>query len=247
MTLKCCIIDDEPLARELIKSYVEKTPFMELEGSYESATAAIKSILSGTLDVVFLDINMPCLNGIEFAEIIPKTTRIIYVTAYEQYALQGFRAGALDYLLKPVNYPEFLKAVQKATEWKAMHCALLAQGMGNINHIVIKSDYKLVQIPLDDIIYIEGQKDYVKFFLNREPYTITSLLNLKNLETALPSERFLRVHRSFIINTDKITTIDRNRVVFGKTYIPISETYKNSFYDFIRRRSISGTIEQEEQ
>lgn len=243
MILKCCIIDDEPLARELIQSYVEKTPCMSLLGCYESASEAIKTIMSGEPDVVFLDINMPCLNGIEFAEVIPPNTRIIYITAYEKYALQGFKANALDYLLKPVSYPEFLKAVTKATQWKSMSQALIQRNEDEVNSIIVKSDYKLVQIELDNVLFVEGQKDYVKIYLDKEPFTVSSLMNLKSLEQKLPSSKFLRVHRSFIVNTAKIKTIERNRIVFGKTYIPISDTYKQQFSDYIRRHSLNITPE----
>lgn len=243
MTLKCCIIDDEPLARELIKSYVEKTPFLELMGAYESATEAIKTIISGNLDVVFLDINMPCINGIELADVIPSTCRIIYITAYEQYALQGFKVNALDYLLKPVSYPEFIKAVNKAAQWKSMYNALVERGDEQSDFIVVKSDYKLMQICLSDIQYVEGQKDYVKIYLDKEPYTITSLMNLKTLEQKLPSKRFMRVHRSFIVNMSKIKMIERNRIVFGKVYIPISETYKQTFSDYLQCHVVTNSQE----
>lgn len=240
MTLKCCIIDDEPLARDLIKSYVEKTPFLELIGAYESATYAIKTLISGNLDVVFLDINMPCVNGIELAEVIPSECRIIYITAYEQYAIQGFKANALDYLLKPVSYPEFIKAVNKAAQWTAMHKALVEKSGNKSDYIIVKSDYKLMQICLSDIQYVEGQKDYVKIYIDKEPFMITSLMNLKTLEHRLPQQRFMRVHRSFIVNMSKIKMIERNRIVFGKVYIPISETYKDSFTNYLQSHLVTA-------
>lgn len=246
MTLKCCIVDDEPLARDLIAGYIQNTPFLELAGSFSSATDAIKTIMSGNLDIVFLDINMPCLNGIEFAEIIPQSCKIIYVTAYEQYALQGFKANALDYLLKPVSYQEFLRAANKAAQWHAMHDAYLERGADSDDCLILKSDYKLVQIHLDNIIYVEGQKDYVKVWLDTEPYSVSSLMNLKALEQRLPANKFLRVHRSFIVNTSKIKVIERNRIVFGKTYIPISDSYKQQYSEYVRRHSVSVSVALEQ-
>lgn len=238
LQLSCIIIDDEPLARELLESYVDRTPFLTCTGSYASPADAIKAIVAGTADIVFLDINMPCLNGIEFAQIIPQTTRIIYVTAYEQYAVQAFRNNALDYLLKPVNYAEFMTAVRRAAEWRTMARAIAATANDERRFIIVKSDYKTVQLPLDSILYIEGQKDYVRFVLADPQPPVVSLINLKTLEQYLPVSRFLRVHRSFIVNTDKITTIDRNRLVFGSTFVPISESYRDNVQAYLRRHSV---------
>lgn len=239
MNVKCCIIDDEPLARELIKSYVEKTPFLQLMGCFESATDAIKLIISGTLDVIFLDVNMPCLNGIELAEIIPQSCRIVYITAYEKYALQSYKVNALDYLLKPVDYTDFVRAANKVAQWKAMYLAKIEKGDEISDNIYIKTDYKLMQIRLSEILYIEGQKDYCKIFIEGNPNPIISLINLKILESKLPTKMFMRVHRSFIINLFKAKLIDRSRIVFGEEYIPISESYKHQFYDYVKDHLIA--------
>ena len=226
--LKCIIIDDEPLARELIKSYVEKTPGITLEGCFESAAEAVKKVIGGEIDVVFLDINMPMLNGIEFASLIPAHTRIIYITAYEQYALQGFKVNALDYLLKPVSYQEFARAVGKALEWQSMRQAYESSSKTSPEMITIKADYRLVQMKLDSIKYIEVQRDRVIFY-RTEGDPVSSLMTLRDLEEALPSDRFMRVHRSYIVNLNQIEVVERNRIVFGKTYIPVSETKKDEF------------------
>lgn len=240
MELKTIIIDDEPLARELLEKYVEQVPVLKLEGTYPSPLEAVKTVVSGDVDLIFLDINMPCVNGIELAEICPKNTRIIYVTAYDEYAVRAFAAGALDYLLKPVSFADFMRAVKRAVEWKKMSIAYETERQTLRDNLVIKSDYKTVQIKLDSILYVEGKRDYVTFFLDREPYQIVSLINMKKLKQALPPERFMRVHRSYIVNLDKMTVVDRARIVFGDVYIPISEAFKEQFSDYLRRHSVLG-------
>lgn len=236
--LRCCIIDDEPLAQELIKGYVEQTPFLELVNTFSSASMAVKTIIEDKIDIVFLDIQMSELNGIEFARVIPPTSKIIFITAFEQYALEAFKANALDYLLKPVSYNEFFASVNKALRWFEM-----AEGVKNGNdgndYIIIKSEYKLIQIAISNILYIEGLKDYVKIYLEDSNNSIMSLMSLKTLESCLPQDRFMRVHRSFIVQTSKIKVIERNRIVFGKQYIPISDTYKEVFNEYVNSRTLS--------
>lgn len=236
--LKCCVIDDEPLASQLIASYIEKTPFMQLVGVYASAQEAVKVILENSVDLVFLDIEMPQLNGLEFAKIIPSTTRIIFTTAYDQYAIQGFKVDALDYLLKPINYEEFLTAVGKAQKWLSMQLNSTGNG-SNRDYIIVKSEYRLVQIPTADILFIEGLKDYVKIYTTDEQKSIMTLMNMRTLEQSLPSSKFMRVHRSFIVNTEKIKVIERNRIVFGNKYIPVSDTYKQAFSDYVASHLLS--------
>ena len=243
ITLRCCVIDDEPLARGLICSFVEKTPFLKLEASFASASEAIKCIMENKIDLLFLDIQMPELNGIEFAKIIPADCRIIFVTAFEKYAIEGFRNNAIDYLLKPVSYPEFLTAANRAlsyAELKAKAEASPQQSKQNDEnqYIIVKSEYKLIQIALSRILYIEGLKDYVKIYLEDSPNCILSLMNMKTIEQYLPSDRFIRVHRSFIVQMSKINIIERNRIVFGKKYIPISDTYKKAFSDYLARHTV---------
>ena len=240
--LRCCVIDDEPLALELIKSYVEKTPFLEFVDAFSSASLAVKTIIESNIDLLFLDIQMAELNGIEFARVVPARCRIVFITAFPQYAVEGFRANALDYLLKPVSYTEFLEAANKAMMW----CKLVenSENVGNEQkHIIVKSEYKLLQIPIDDITYIEGLKDYVRIFLNNGT-SVMSLMSLRTMELGLPSSRFMRVHRSFIVQTSKIKVIERNRIVFGKQYIPISDTYKSEFMDYVARNSLTNVKEE---
>lgn len=238
ITIRCCVIDDEPLAGQLIASYVEKTPFMELVGVYTSAQEAIKTILDENIDIVFLDIQMPQLNGVEFAKIVPPSCRVIFTTAFDSYAIQGFQVNALDYLLKPINYEEFVRAANKALSWVELS-RQATSATDKREYIIVKSEYKLIQIAINDILYIEGLKDYVKIYLDNGQKNIMTLMSMKLLERYLPISKFLRVHRSYIVNTTKIKTIERNRIIFGNQYIPVSESYKQAFTVYISQNSLS--------
>lgn len=230
--LRCCIVDDEPLARNLIASYIEKTPFMELAGSFGSAQEAVKTVIEESIDVIFLDINMPQLNGMEFARIVPPTCRIVFTTAYDKYAIEGFKVGALDFLLKPVSYEEFIGSANRALAWSDLRRRAEASDTSR-EYIMVKSEYRLVQIPVRDIIFIEGVKDYVKIYVDGEEKAIMTLMNMKTLERTLPSNIFLRVHRSYIKDATKIRVIERNRILFGRHAIPVSDSYKQQFSDYI--------------
>lgn len=233
MKLKCAIIDDEPLALGLIESYVKKTDFLKLEGSYASAVEAMSQLTKHPVDLLFLDIQMPELSGMEFSRMLPSTTRIVFTTAFEQYALDGYRVNALDYLLKPISYTSFVEAARKALQW----FELMHRQFDECESIFVKSDYKLVQIELRNILYIEGLKDYIKIYEEGAAKPILSLMSMKSMEEQLPASRFMRVHRSYIVQKDKIRVIDRGRIVFGKTYIPVSDSYKQAFQDFLDSRS----------
>ena len=234
MNIKCAIIDDEPLAVELLVSYVKKIPFMELNGKYSNAVDAMKGIAENPVDIVFLDIQMPELNGLELSRMLPETTRVVFTTAFEQYALDGYRINALDYLMKPISYAEFLEACNKALQWYKMVRQVEEPKAAEATSIFVKSEYKLLQIDLDDIRYIEGLKDYVKIYTEQSQHPILSLMNMKAIEQMLPSSRFIRVHRSFIVQKSKIREIDRNRIVYDKDlYIPIGDSYKQAFLDFL--------------
>lgn len=233
MNLKCAIIDDEPLALNLLESYVNKTPFLVLEGKYSSAVQAIKDLPDKKIDLLFLDIQMHELNGLEFSKMVEPGTRIIFTTAFGQYAIDGYKVNALDYLLKPISYVDFLQAANKAVQW----FELLQQPKEEIQSIFVKSDYKLVQIELKKILYIEGLKDYIKIYEEDATKPILSLMSMKAMEDLLPSSRFMRIHRSYIVQKDKIRVVERGRIVFGKNYIPISESYKQAFQEFLDKRS----------
>lgn len=250
MKLTCAIIDDEPLAISLLESYVNKTPFLGLAGKYNSAVNALPILSKEPVDLLFLDIQMPELNGMEFSRILEGDTRIIFTTAFSQYALDSYKVNALDYLLKPISYPDFLKSANKALQWYELlregqsHPETTDPGTGSsrtahtIESIFIKTEYKLMQIELRKILYIEGLKDYVKIYVEDEPRPILSLMSMKSLEDMLPTDRFIRVHRSFIVQPEKIKVIERNRIVFGKEYIPISDNYKQKFMEFLAQRAL---------
>lgn len=235
MTLNCAIIDDEPLAVALLVSYVKKTPFLNLVGAYNSAVQAIKDISENDIQLVFMDIQMPELSGIEFAKILPKDTKIIFTTAYNQYAIESYQVNAIDYLLKPISYENFLNASNKALDW----FNTTFKSFREDRFLYIKSEYKLVQIRFEDILYIEGVKDYVKIHRDKGLKTVMSLMNMKRLEDALPRPEFMRVHKSYIVHMPKIELIDRFRLVFGKVFIPISESYRISVQQYLDTHSVS--------
>ena len=223
MILRCAIVDDEPLALGLLESYVNKTPFLQLTGKYSSAVQAMKELPGEEVDLLFLDIQMPELNGLEFSQMVDSRTRIVFTTAFGQYAIDGYRVNALDYLLKPISYVDFLQAANKALQWFE-----LVQKPEEIDSIFVE---------LKKIMYIEGLKDYIKIYTEDDAKPILSLMSMKAMEELLPSSRFIRVHRSFIVQKDKIRVIDRGRIVFDKTYIPISDSYKQVFQAFLDERS----------
>ena len=204
MNLKCCIVDDEPLALDLLESYVQKTPFLTLCGKFTDAISALDFINRDDIDLAFLDIQMPDINGMELSKMIRNRCRIIFTTAFSQYAVDSYKIPAIDYLLKPISYADFLEACNRAVEWFELKNKHVQTENGNtgIESIFVKSDYKLRQIELKKILYIEGLKDYIK--------------------------------------PDKIKIIERNRIVFGKQYIPISDSYKNEFAEFLNRRSVKA-------
>lgn len=238
MILKCAIVDDEPLALELLKCYVKKTPVLELNGAYSSAIEAMKMLPDNPVDLLFLDIQMPELNGLEFSHMVPEDTRIVFTTAFGQYALDGYKVNALDYLLKPISYTDFLQSLNKAVQWFDRKRGTDNESTDKPDFIYVKSDYKLIQISLKDILYIEGLKDYVKIHLEGESRPILSLTSLKALEEKLPTDRFIRVHRSYIVQKQKIKVIDKARIVFGKEYIPVSESYKQELQNYINDHSV---------
>jgi len=237
MELNCLIVDDEPLALDLLEAYVKRTPFLCLKGRCSSALEVLQVLKEQAVELIFLDIQMPELTGLELSRIIGSQVRIIFTTAFEQYALEGFRADALDYLLKPISYPEFLKAAGKALQWFEMSRKTTIPAKED-DCIFVKADYRLQKIALHQIYYIEGLKDYVKIYLEGAPSPVVSLISLKSLEEALPSASFIRVHRSYIVNLEKVSVIERNRIVFGKTYIPVSDSYREKFLEVINRKTI---------
>lgn len=218
------------ISRRTIKSYVEKTPFLQLIGSYGSAIEAMKELRTNPAQLLFLDIQMPELSGIEFAKIIPNTTKIVFTTAFQQYAIEGYKVNALDYLMKPISYDDFLTAANKALDWFTI--AQKQEVYARDRFMFIKSDYKLIRVSLDDLLYIEGLKDYVRFYM-ADGTRIMSLMNMKKLDDYLPHPEFLRTHRSFIVHMPLAQQIDRFRIVFGDQFIPVSDSYKEEVQEYL--------------
>jgi len=235
MIITCAIIDDEPLAAGLLESYVKKTPYLSLQGTYNSAITAMRDLRENPVQLLFLDIQMPELSGIEFARILPKDTKIILTTAFNQYAIEGYKVNALDYLLKPVSYQDFLQSTDKALEWFTTQKKQAVKQ--DDRFMFVKSDYKLIRVCLDDILYIEGLKDYIRIYL-RTGEKIMSLMSMKKLEEYLPQPEFLRVHRSWIVHMPEVTTIDRFRIVFGDLFIPISDNYKEQVQNYLDNHTL---------
>jgi DNA-binding LytR/AlgR family response regulator len=238
--IACIIADDEPLALSLLKSYAEKTPFLHLVKACSSGVEVLSYLEEEDIDLLFLDIQMPGLSGMQLAKTLDKDgPRVIFTTAFEQYAIESYKVDAIDYLLKPFGFDDFLNAAQKAKkkiiEHKNAQKAVITDS-GNPGHIIVKSDYKLRQIAMNDILYIEGLKDYVKIYRKSDTKPIVTLLSMKNIEAALPAEQFMRVHRSFIVNLNEIQTIERGTIIFGDLYIPVSDKYKDVFQVFLSKR-----------
>ncbi len=230
--LQCIVIDDEPLAAKLIAGYVERTPFLALAGCYHTAEDAIEAIGHMHVDLAFMDIQMPRLSGMQMARLLPDNVKVVFTTAYADYAVEGFKVDAVDYLLKPVSYDDFLKAADKA-----VRRITPAEAQPEPQYLAVKSEYRIVRIPLADIAYIEGLKDYVKIYLDGVQNPVLSLMSMKSLDDTLPSSHFMRVHRSFIVNLDKVRVVERNTILLAERAVPVSDSYRRRFFEVL------GTIQ----
>ncbi len=233
--IKCIAIDDEPHALRQLSEYIEVVPFLSLEKAFESAIEACIFLKENTVDLVFVDISMPDLNGIDFAKSLSKQIKIIFITAHSEFAYEGFQIDAADYLLKPISFTDFFRSVNKVNERYFRQNSSLPEIHQSRDYLFIKSEYRIIRINFKDIKYIESKREYVKIYLEgNEP--IKSLMSMKKMEETLPENIFMRVHRSFIVNLDKITIVERNRIVFdNKVYIPISENYGEKFLKYMEK------------
>jgi len=231
--INCIAIDDEPLALKQMVAYIERTPFLNLIGEFESAISSLDFLQDNDVDLMFVDINMPDLNGMDFIKSFKDLPNVIFTTAYSDYAIEGFRVDAIDYLLKPISYSEFLRAAEKAKDRIKSNNPDEKLIKSNENYLFIKSDYKIIRINFSDIKYIEAMREYLRIHVeNQKP--IMTLMSMKKIDEFLPDSIFMRVHRSYIVNLNKINTIDRNRIIFdGTVYIPISEQYKHKFQEYL--------------
>jgi DNA-binding LytR/AlgR family response regulator len=236
--INCLIVDDEPLALDVLENYARKTPYLNLVAKCSCVEDAIREMAKENIQLLFLDIQMPDINGIEFSQTLHDKVKIIFTTAFEQYALEGFKVNALGYLLKPYSYKEFIDVANRANEWFTMAEKVRMSPAPDVNdgYLFVKSEYKIIKIAFNEICYIEGLKDYVKFYCSAKERPVMSLMSLKTLEEKLP-KNFMRVHRSFIVNLNKIETIQRNEIIFGRVVIPIAENQKEKFQQFLKSRS----------
>ena len=247
MILKCIAVDDEPLALQIIVSYIEQTPSLSLVGQFSNAIEALKAIHEQDIDLLFLDIRMPDINGIELAKIVEQyrvkgNLRIIFTTAFDQYALDGYKVDALDYLLKPFSFVDFSKSVAKALGYfelirnpeQEVQKINPPTQEAEVSYIYLKFEYQLVRIAVDDIIYVESMKDYVKVFRLSEDKPLLSLTSMKSLEEKLPENKFMRIHRSYIVSLDKIKSATKNSVQIDKITIAVTDQYKDNFMKFFQ-------------
>ncbi len=261
MSLSCIVIDDEPLAVKLLESFIAKTPDLVLLASFTDSVEAITAVKQQQPDLLFLDIQMPDLNGMELAHMLPPATRVIFTTAFKEYAFESYEVRALDFLLKPIRYNKFLAAIDKAKEWFTVYSLQFtddytdgSEGLAskstvnrkpstvnskpstvnNNTTLFLKVDGEYRQISLSDILYVSGMKDYVMFFLDSEHRPLVTHLTMKAVEEMLPADRFMRVHRSFIVCLDKIRKVDRNDCIYiGEAIIHVTDAYLPAFHDFL--------------
>ena len=238
MKLRCIAVDDEPLALEQMAGYISRTSFLELVSLCRSGFEAMDVLSEKKVDLIFADINMPDLTGLDFVRSLRVKPLVVFTTAFSEYAIEGFRVEALDFLLKPVAYSDFLKAAGKALNHLGSVNKITAKTDKSVEHLFVKTDYKVVRISLNDIIYIEGMREYARIHLITGK-SIMPLVRMHSLEEQLPADRFMRVHRSFIVNLEKIVSVENSRIVFdGKKIIPVSEQYKEFFNRFLSTHSL---------
>ncbi len=239
--MKCIIIDDEPLAQQILEDYIQHIPFLKLEKKCGSVFEALEILQKTSIDLIFLDIQLPNVTGVEFISSLDTKPMFIFTTAYSEYALEAFDLNAVDYLLKPIPFKRFLRAANKAYQMHSTTRKTKREEMGDggepeQDFIMVKSDYKSVKIQLNHILYIEGLKDYVKIYIQNEEKPIITLNSLKKMADSLPSSHFLRVHKSFIINTNKIKSVTKNRIIIHDRWIPVGDNYKSDFQSSVINR-----------
>jgi two-component system LytT family response regulator len=240
--IRCLVVDDEPLALHILEDYISKMPFLQLVKVTTNPIEALQLVQEGNIDLVFLDVQMPELTGIQFLRIANGKAKVILTTAYPQYALEGYELDVIDYLLKPIAFDRFFKSVQKAqgiiqpsskTEVKA---ELAPQSDFLSDFIFVKTEHKIQKVYLNDILFIEGLKDYISIFTPAE--RIITLQNMKKMEDALPERHFIRVHKSYIVSLNKIDSIERSRIFIGDKVIPVGDTYREEFFKIVDGKNI---------
>ena len=241
MTISCIIVDDEPLAVKLLESFVAKTPELELLGSFTDSVEAINAIKEQQPNLLFLDIQMPDLNGMELAHMIPSKTRVIFTTAFKEYAFESYEVKALDFLLKPIRYNKFMVAIEKAKEWFSAQGAATNANVPSAKSVFLKVDGEYQQIAFSQILYVCGMKDYVMFYLEDVRKPLITHLTMKSVEDMLPPQQFMRVNRSYIVALEKIRKVDRNDCIYiGDEIIHVTDAFKESFNQFLQSKFPGG-------
>ena len=237
MMIRCLAIDDEPLALQQLVAYISKVPFLQLAAQCQSALEARAFLEHDTADAIFCDINMPDLNGMDFVKSLAVPPLVVFTTAYSEYAVEGFRVNAVDYLLKPFGLQDFQRAANRLKERLENNALAVSSpsvaGFPADNTLFLKTDYRIVKVSIPDIRYVEGMSEYLKVWVEGEAKPIISLLSMKKMEERLPGN-FMRIHRSYIINLDKIREVNKNRVIMdADTYLPVGDMYKEAFQDYL--------------
>lgn len=228
MRMRCIIVDDEPLVRELLEDNIRQVPFLELVRSYKTALEALKTLQEEKIDLIFLDIQMPRLNGLQFLQSLDHPPLVIIVTAYEQYAVESFNLQVADYIVKPYSFERLLKACNRAAELFRMKNSVMSSANVKNYDFFVNVEYTLVKIIVADIDYIESLKDYIKIYLFSMEKPVLTRMSLKSIEAKLPVGTFIRTHKSYLVAISRITTIKRDLVCIGATEIPVSETYREN-------------------
>lgn len=231
--IRCLAIDDEPLALQQIAAYINKVPFLELAAQCQSALEARQFLSDDRVDAIFCDINMPDLNGMDFVKSLTAPPLVVFTTAYSEYAIEGFKVNAVDYLLKPFGMQEFMRAANRLQERLSIPASAPAE---TDDTLFLKTDYRIVKVNIPDIRYVEAMSEYLKVWIEGEAKPIITLLSMKKMEERLP-DNFMRVHRSYIINLDKIQEVNKNRVIMdADTYLPIGDLYKDAFQAYLDKK-----------
>lgn len=229
-TITCMIVDDEPLAVKMLEGFVDRTPYLKMEASFNDPVLALSTLRESPVDVLFLDIQMPDLDGLNLSRMVPPQTKVIFTTAFKEYAFESYEVNALDFLLKPIRYHKFLNAAEKARQLFELSGVKEERGS-----IFVRVDGQLRQVDLSRILYITGMKDYVMIYLGDEARPLITHVTMKAMEEMLPSGRFMRVHRSYIVSLEKIRSIDRNNCIYiGKEIIHVTDAYKDAFNAYLK-------------
>jgi DNA-binding LytR/AlgR family response regulator len=239
MSIRCLAIDDEPLALQQLVAYINKVSFLELAGQCQSALEARSFLEHDSVDAIFCDINMPDLNGMDFVKSLPAPPLVVFTTAYSEYAVEGFRVNAVDYLLKPFGLDDFKRAANKVKAQYELRNTATVSSVDEDDALFLKTEYKVVRINIGDIRYVEGMSEYLRIYLEDRPKPLIVLLSMKKMEERLPARSFMRIHRSYIINLRKIQEVNKNRVIMdADTYLPIGDMYKDAFNAYINSKFI---------